>query len=259
MNISRLPALTISIALIISFNSCSGRKEAKAEGRARYETIRDSVLKDTEPQKGYDSSTVLDDPPFDPGSASFDSLLLDLRQMWRNQLFQGPGRGDTLTGEEKGIARLNLAALDSFLVLREKETAGSCREMDCVVYVEVRKSVQKMYLYIDTELVDSFKVSTGLRGEYETPSFSVRPHGPVFTKYTSRKFPGGDYKGLGNMPYAVFVRGGYAIHGTTPGNFSKLGTRASHGCIRLHPDNAKVFNEIVRIAGLGNTWVRVME
>jgi lipoprotein-anchoring transpeptidase ErfK/SrfK len=61
------------------------------------------------------------------------------------------------------------------------------------------------------------------------------------------------------MPYAVFIRGGYAIHGTTPGNFSKLGTRASHGCIRLHPDNAKLFNELVKRVGLENTWVKIME
>ena len=87
----------------------------------------------------------------------------------------------------------------------------------------------------------------------------LRPSGPVFRKYTSRKFPGGNYKGLGNMPYVVFVRGGYAIHGTTSGNIPKLGKKASHGCIRLHPDNGKIFNELVRKAGLSNTWVTIEE
>ena len=251
------PLLFTLLLISAVIASCSGRREANAA--VAYERIRDSVLRDTEPRNEYDSFTVLDDPPFDPDSISLDSLLLDLRQMWRNQLFQGPGRGDSLTEVQKGIARLNLLALDSFLAIRGGDKEASCREMDCVLYVEVRKSVQKLYLYIDGELVDSFKVSTGLPGEYETPSFSVRPHGPIFTKYTSRKFPGGDYKGLGNMPYAIFVRGGYAIHGTTPGNFSKLGNRASHGCIRLHPDNAKIFNQIVRVVGLENTWVRVMD
>jgi len=46
------------------------------------------------------------------------------------------------------------------------------------------------------------------------------------------------------MSYAFFVRGGYAIHGTTPENFSKLVTKASHGCIRLHPDYARIFFEL---------------
>ena len=64
---------------------------------------------------------------------------------------------------------------------------------------------------------------------------------------------------MGNIPYAVFVKGGYAIHGTTPGNFSKLGTEASHGCIRLHPDHGRVFYELVRLIGLSNTWVKVQD
>jgi lipoprotein-anchoring transpeptidase ErfK/SrfK len=124
------------------------------------------------------------------------------------------------------------------------------------LFVEVIKSEQVLHLYLDGELIDTYPVSTGVKGR-ETPNFSVRPSGPIFTKYTSRKFPGGNYQGLGNMPYAVFVKGGYAIHGTTPGNFRRLGGRASHGCIRLHPDNAKVFNELVRQVGLQNTWVTV--
>ena len=61
------------------------------------------------------------------------------------------------------------------------------------------------------------------------------------------------------MPYAIFIKGGYAIHGTTPGNFLKLGHRASHGCIRLHPDNARKLFELVNSYGLQNTWVKVHE
>ena len=107
-------------------------------------------------------------------------------------------------------------------------------------------------------LKDSFPVSTGIK-KYTTPNINLRPTGPLFTKYTSRKWPGGNYKGLGNMPYAVFVKGGYAIHGTTPGNFSKLGTVASHGCIRIHPDNARVFYELVNLVGISDTWVNVRD
>jgi len=146
--------------------------------------------------------------------------------------------------------------LDSFLVKKDSLPAYTCSGKDCLLYVEIIKSTQTLYLYIQGELKDSFKVSTGMKG-YETPQLSTRPSGPVFTKYTSRKFPGGNCKGLGNMPYAVFVRGGYAIHGTTPGNFSKLGNRASHGCIRLHPDNAKIVNGLVKLFGLDHTWVTV--
>ncbi len=103
-----------------------------------------------------------------------------------------------------------------------------------------------------------FKVSTGSTRR-ETPLFDMQPRGPIFQKYTSKKYPGGNYNGLGNMPYVVFIQNGYGLHGTTRGNIPRLGKKASHGCVRLHPDNAKILNELVRKAGLENTWVTVEE
>jgi lipoprotein-anchoring transpeptidase ErfK/SrfK len=62
----------------------------------------------------------------------------------------------------------------------------------------------------------------------------------------------------------VFVKGGYGVHGTTgtdtSGNIAKLGTvPLSHGCIRIHPLNAKAFNAAVVKYGAANTWVSVHE
>ena len=105
------------------------------------------------------------------------------------------------------------------LTHRQKDTTNpSCRESECRLFVHVNKSKQTLYLHIDGVLTDSFSVSTG-KGVHETPDINTRPSGPMYKKYTSRKYPGGNYQGLGNMPYVVFVKGGYAIHGTTPGNF----------------------------------------
>src|SRR5687767_3020584 len=126
----------------------------------------------------------------------------------------------------------------------QKDTVPTpCREMECRLFVHVVKSTQKMYLYVDGVLTDTFSVSTGKKN-HDTPEINMRPNGPTFRKYSSRKYPGGDYQGLGNMPYVVFIKGGYGIHGTTPGNFLRLGHRASHGCIRLHPNNAKYFYDL---------------
>ncbi len=254
-----LPSLFFGLILII-LASCGARKKESSLGNFKYRDFKDSITRSGS-TLDYDSTNIFDDEEYAPEEESLDSLLLNIKQMWRNQLFQGPDRNeaDSMTEEEKGVARVNLIALDSFLASRKKEKPATCREYDCVIYARIVKSIQKMFLYIDGELVDSFLVSTGMSGKYETKNFSVRPHGPIFKKYTSRKFPGGNYMGLGNMPYAVFVLGGYAIHGTTPGNFSKLGKRASHGCIRLHPDNGKIFNELVRRVGLENTWVTVTD
>lgn len=95
--------------------------------------------------------------------------------------------------------------------------------------------------------------------KFETPDFDTKPSGLMFKKYTSKQYPGGNYNGLGNMPYAVFIRGGYAIHGTTVSNIRKLGTRASHGCVRLHPDYAHIFFELVKFAGPENVWITVTD
>jgi lipoprotein-anchoring transpeptidase ErfK/SrfK len=133
---------------------------------------------------------------------------------------------------------------------------AKCRKEGCNVYAEVDKSEQMMYVYVSGELQYSFQVSTGKTG-HDTPNLDLRPSGPLAKKYTSTKYPEGDYQGMGNMPYCVFLANGYAIHGTTPGSFKKLGTKASHGCVRLHPEDASVFYDLVSSIGLENTWVTI--
>jgi hypothetical protein len=138
-----------------------------------------------------------------------------------------------------------------------RENAGpSCYRKSCRVFAHVKKSEQRLYLYIDGRLEAVWPTSTGTAG-HGTPNFDKHPDGRIYNRYTSTKYPGGDYNGLGNMPYAVFIRGGYAIHGTGRGNWSRLGRPASHGCIRIHPDNAAVFNSFVRSVGVRNTWITV--
>ena len=133
---------------------------------------------------------------------------------------------------------------------------NTCFRQECAVWARVVKSEQKLHLYVNGQLVNSWLVSTGAPG-HGTPNFDTHPNGRIYDAYSSKKFPGGDYKGLGNMPYAVFISGGFAIHGTTAGNFPKLGKPASHGCIRVHPDNGKIFNRLVREHGIKNTWITV--
>ncbi|MDG0815170.1 L,D-transpeptidase [Bdellovibrio svalbardensis] len=133
---------------------------------------------------------------------------------------------------------------------------GGCSRNSCAVWAQVVKSSQRMYLYVNGSLRGSWAVSTGMAG-YGTPNFDRHPDGRIYDAYTSGKYPGGDYNGLGNMPYAVFITGGYALHGTPRGNWPKLGTPASHGCIRMHPDNAYMFNRLVRANGKSNVWITV--
>lgn len=258
------------IVLMTGLASCKEEEKKEPVQPIIYQSFKDSVIqanKDEEPE----AENVFDTPGYAPGIDSLETLLLNIEAIlerdsvlmrieldtMKNRLSNVPG----FTDEEKKVIRENIHLVDSFLTNRKDTTTQkiTCKEKDCLLFAEVDKSKQLMYVYLLGELKDSFKVSTGLAKKYDTPEMSLQPYGPVLTKYSSKTYPGGNYKGLGNMPYAVFLQNGYAIHGTTTGNFSKLGSRASHGCIRLHPDNAKVFNALVKTVGLNNTWVAIRD
>jgi hypothetical protein len=134
----------------------------------------------------------------------------------------------------------------------------ACSRATCPVWVRVDRSEQRLYLYRNGSLEHTWAVSTGVVG-HSTPNFDRNPNGRIYDKYTSTKFPGGDYKGLGNMPYAIFIDGGFAIHGTGVSNWRKLGKAASHGCIRIHPDNAYYLNRLVRQTGIYGVWITVQQ
>lgn len=256
-----LSALTGCMIFIFIF-SCGNKA---TQNKVSYERFRDSVIAQNKLEV-VDTSNIFDkEDPYKPSEDSFDSLLISMDSLYKNELslmsrmdsfIHTLKHIDSISEKEQKNLVENSMIIDSFLKKRSAAEKSSCRENGCYIYIEIVKSKQILYLYLDSELKDSFVISTGIR-RYPTPDMNLRPTGPLLKKYTSKKWPGGNYKGLGNMPYAIFVRGGYAIHGTTPGNFKKLGTVASHGCIRLHPDNARVLFELIKLAGLKNTWVRV--
>lgn len=159
---------------------------------------------------------------------------------------------DRIYEEETGIP----SHLPDFISINDLLGLARCYRLECPVWAQVVKSSQRMYLYVHGKLQGSWLVSTGVRG-YATPNFDKNPDGRIYDRYTSSKYPGGDYNGLGNMPYAVFISGGFALHGTPRGNWPKLGSPASHGCIRMHPDNAYLFNRLVRQNGISNVWITV--
>ena len=254
------------ILVLLILQSCKNPERKKLPDNFDYKTFKDSIQAVQQDTSG-NSSNILDSTLFIPGIDSVEDLLIKMDTVLRRDialmeqidtLLKVWKKTEKYTPEELEMIKENIKALDSFLVNRNPAEHMGCREKDCLVYAEIIKSTQTLYLYLDAELIDSFPVSTGIK-KYETPKLNVRPSGPLIKKYTSKKFPGGNYQGLGNMPYAVFIRGGYAIHGTTTGNFAKLGTKASHGCIRLHPVNARIFYELVKRIGLDYTWVTIRD
>ena len=118
---------------------------------------------------------------------------------------------------------------------------------DASVVARVDLSAQRMYVSVNGSHVGTWKVSTG-RGRYATPRGSWR------AKWLSRHHRSRKYNNA-PMPYAVFYRGGLAVHATYA--TSRLGRRASHGCIRLSPSHARRFFNLVRRHGTRNTRITV--
>lgn len=116
------------------------------------------------------------------------------------------------------------------------------------VYVLVDIPTQTMTVRVDGAVKHTFPVSTGREG-YTTPAgaYGVTR---MYRKYHSKKYDGAP------MPHSIFFHGGYAIHGTT--DIKRLGKIASHGCVRLHPDNAKMLFALVQDIGIDKThiWVK---
>jgi len=114
------------------------------------------------------------------------------------------------------------------------------------VLIEIEKSTQRMSVTVDGAKLHSWPVSTGLAGG--PPSGTYRPE-RLERVWHSHLF------GWAPMPYSIFFHGGYAIHGTNV--ISRLGHRASHGCVRLHPANAATLFALVRREGAANTMIEV--
>jgi lipoprotein-anchoring transpeptidase ErfK/SrfK len=94
-----------------------------------------------------------------------------------------------------------------------------------------------------------WKVSTARKG-YVTPT------GSYTAKWLSRDHHSKKYDNA-PMPYAVFFNGGYAVHGTY--EVKHLGRPASHGCVRLQPENAATFFSLAQEAGLRNTRIIISQ
>ena len=117
------------------------------------------------------------------------------------------------------------------------------------VTAEVSLSGQRMVLTVVNRagLAQTFiwKVSTGRQG-YRTPTGAWNPTW-LSIDHRSKTYDNAP------MPFAVFFTGGYAVHATDA--VARLGQPASHGCVRLAPENAAMFFDLVKTYGKANTKI----
>ena len=103
-----------------------------------------------------------------------------------------------------------------------------------------------MKVFVDDVEIYSWKVSSGLPG-YATPSgaYTASSMNEIWYSKEWDDAP---------MPHAIFfTKKGHAIHGTE--ETKKLGRPASHGCVRLAPEDAHTLFALVKEKGLENTEI----
>jgi len=114
------------------------------------------------------------------------------------------------------------------------------------ILVTIDKSRQKMTVILDGVTKYEWPVSTGKAG-YSTPSGSYTATSMNEIWY-SKEWDNAP------MPHAIFfMKDGHAIHGSY--EVKNLGKPASHGCVRIAPQNAATLYALVAKTGLENTQV----
>src|ERR1700710_43194 len=114
------------------------------------------------------------------------------------------------------------------------------------VSITVDKNAQLMTVAVDGVERYQWPVSTG-NPSHETPNGSFRTFRMEEDHY-SKEFDDAP------MPHSIFfTKVGHAIHGTD--SEGRLGTPASHGCVRLSRANASTLYALVEQQGVLNTTV----
>ena len=129
----------------------------------------------------------------------------------------------------------------------QAEQAAPLAPPEPTLLANIDLTSQTMTVSDKNGVIASWKISSA-RGGYRTPTGTYTPH------YTSRMHYSKQYH-FSPMPYSVFFNEGVAVHGT--GDLRNLGRPASHGCVRSHPKNAKVFYDLVQKHGMQMTRVTV--
>src|SRR4028119_1930600 len=116
------------------------------------------------------------------------------------------------------------------------------------VFISVDKATQRMAVLVDGERQHFWPVSTGL-ARYDTPTGSYTPF-RLAKDHFSKEWDDAP------MPHSIFFTSrGHAIHGSDATR--RLGSPASHGCIRLSRANPATLFSLVQQEGLSDTKVVV--
>ncbi|MEZ5715229.1 MAG: L,D-transpeptidase [Paracoccaceae bacterium] len=117
------------------------------------------------------------------------------------------------------------------------------------VEARIDLSDQEMTVFLDEVALYRWPVSTARAGKFT-------PVGLYSVQSMKRRHYSTLYHNA-PMPWSIFFSGNFAIHGTN--QTGRLGTPASAGCVRLHPENAETLYNLVLENGRANTLIHIVE
>jgi lipoprotein-anchoring transpeptidase ErfK/SrfK len=141
-----------------------------------------------------------------------------------------------------------VASVESTLRLRapQSEPNLGTKKAGSAVPINIDKTNQKMTVFLDGVEKYDWPVSTGKAG-YSTPS-------GTYTATSMNEMWYSKQWDNAAMPHSIFfMKDGHAIHGSS--EVKNLGSPASHGCVRISPENAATLYALVAKHGLQNTQV----
>jgi hypothetical protein len=113
--------------------------------------------------------------------------------------------------------------------------------------IDIDLAAQRLVVKAHGKPLHTWAISSGTR-EFPTPTGTFRPQW-MAKMWFSRKYDDAP------MPHSIFFKDGAAIHGTQ--SISRLGSAASHGCVRLAPANAAALYALVSKHGMLSTRIAV--
>jgi lipoprotein-anchoring transpeptidase ErfK/SrfK len=127
------------------------------------------------------------------------------------------------------------------------EAPAAPKPIPVTLMVDIDLAAQRMVVKAHGKPIHTWAVSSGTR-EFPTPTGTFRPQW-MAKMWFSRKYDDAP------MPHSIFFKDGAAIHGTQ--SISRLGSAASHGCVRLAPSNAAALYALVTKHGMASTRIAV--
>ena len=246
------------------FNQQNGFASEENRGKPNYQSSEPSITKkptylmqpdfqyDLAEKYNFESSLIIESPIEKTEEKQFNIPSISMNFAFNNSLDIPHAEFDrkffTYVSLQNKLFEPSVEDLVPSLLLDDAFLYQNYPEPLTPLIALIRIGDQKLQLYERGRFLSEWDISSARAGK-------ITPRGSWTAKWLSKNHKSSIYDGA-EMPFSVFFDGDYAIHGTR--QINRLGEPASAGCIRLHPDNAKIFFDLAMLYGVENTLIRII-